>query len=129
MSNSNRSSIIPKHQHLLFDLGNAADCFLSHEKISISVSDHFVHKIIARNIPIDDVVTKFERFLDLHYEDILVRMQYSRIGIDIRIISKSQVIVLEAKFVSDDHIRLSFITTFDDAGGLRVLLTGNEYYV
>ena len=129
MSNISRAQYLAKRQHLEFDLEDVANCFLSQEKISIDITDHFIQKVISRSIPIDDICSKFKRFLDAHYEDVLVRMSYCRIGIDIRIISKSQVVVLEAKYVKDDHIRFSFITTFDDAGGLQVLLTGNEYYV
>lgn len=129
MSNINRSQIVAKLQHLVFDLEDVANCFLSHEKISIDVTDHFVQKVIARGIAIDDICSKFKRFLDTHYEDVLVRMSYCRLGVDVRIIAKTQVVVLEAKYINDDHIRFSFITTFDDACGLQVLLTGNEYYV
>lgn len=85
--------------------------------------------MIARNIEICDVTNKFRAFLEQHFETIKTRLRYSRLGVDIRVVSKKQVLVLEAKHITDDHIEFCFITMYEDCGGLTVLLTGNEYYV
>ncbi len=123
------SKILMKRQHFEFDLGDVCNAFLSEEKISVEISDHFIRKFLARSISITDVVNKFEAFLDQHYNDIIARLKYCHLGCDIRIVGRAQVLVLEAKTINSYDIHFTFITIFDECGGLDVLLTGNEYYV